>query len=173
MKLALGLVFVTALVTGFTFNVTAQDNFGTAQTATDLRWQLLDVQAKEAELEAQARQLDEALKPENIEHSLAGIGSTKPEELRELRRRQLTIERERVGTQLKLVETSRERLESVIRTADAEAYQQSALGPSLPVSQTLRAGYATSPRWAVGTLAGFIAILGIVFVITVMRRLNR
>jgi hypothetical protein len=60
-----------------------------------------------------------------IERSLAGVGSTRPEELRELRRRQLSIERDSVRAQLKLVGASRERLEAAIRTADNQAYQQS------------------------------------------------
>ena len=51
------------------------------------------------------QQLDESIKPENIERSLAGIGSTRPEELRETRRRQLTIERDGVLAQLKTLET--------------------------------------------------------------------
>jgi len=127
-KLGLSLILFIALVPAFTAGVAGQSESGAAQTADDLRVQLLEVQAKEAELQARARQLDEDLKPENIERSLAGVGSTRPEELRELRRRQLTIERDSVRAQLKLVGTSRERLETVIRTADTQAYQQSAVG---------------------------------------------
>jgi len=133
---------------------------------------LLEVQAKEAELQARARQLDEDLKPENIERSLAGVGSTRPEELRELRRRQLTIERDSVRAQLKLVGTSRERLEAVIRTADTQAYQQSAVGTTPALNEMSGTNYAGSSRWLLGMVGGFIAILGIVFVIAVIRRLT-
>jgi len=70
--------------------------------------------------------LDEAIKPENIEHSLAGVGSTRPEELREARRRQLSIERDGVVAQLKTAETSRTRLEAALANAEVLAYQQSA-----------------------------------------------
>jgi hypothetical protein len=70
--------------------------------------------------------LDESLKPENIERSLAGIGSTRPEELREQRRRQLTIERDGVQAQLKTLETSRQRLETALANAEVLAYQESA-----------------------------------------------
>ncbi len=105
MKRALSLVLFMALVAGFTANATAQDASNVSDSLDTLRSQLLDAQAKEAELEARQQQLDEALKPENIERSLAGIGSTKPEELRESRRRQLTIERDGVRAQLKLVAT--------------------------------------------------------------------
>jgi hypothetical protein len=139
-----------------------------AQAGDDLRLQLLALQAKEAQLQERAQQLDESLKPENIERSLAGVGSTKPEELRELRRRQLSIERESVRTQLKLIESSRERLESSIRTADTVAYQKSAEGTTIPSSQML--GMQTSPRWLVGILGGFVALLGIVLVVILVRR---
>ena len=83
-------------------SVAAQSN-SAAQSLVELRARLAEVENKEKELNARARQLDEDLKPENIERSLAGIGSTKPEELREHRRRQLTIERDGVRAQLKPV----------------------------------------------------------------------
>ena len=40
-----------------------------------------------------AAELEEDLKPENIERALAGFGSTKPEEVRDRRRRLLMIEK--------------------------------------------------------------------------------
>ena len=92
MRLVLSLILFMVLVLALTSGVAAQGGSSAAQNADNLRLQLLDVQAKEAELQERARQLDENLKPENIERSLAGVGSTKPEELRELRRRQLTID---------------------------------------------------------------------------------
>lgn len=107
----------------------AQETLPAADRAEKLRAQLLEVQTKEDALRARAEQLDEQLKPENIEHSLAGIGSTRPEELREARRRQLQKQREGVETQLRVLETSRLRLESAILDADARAYQQSARKP--------------------------------------------
>jgi hypothetical protein len=180
MKPGLSLILFIALVSlftsgstwGFTSSVAAQNAAGAsdaAQAADDLRLQLLDVQAKETELQARARQLDEDLKPENIERSLAGIGSTRPEELRELRRRQLTIERDSVRAQLKLVGTSRERLETAIRTAETQAYQQSAAGSTL-LDQMVGTPNAGSTRWLVG-IAGLIAVLVIVLVIAGIRRL--
>jgi len=168
MKRALGLVLFMALVAGFTANVTAQDASNGSDSLDTLRSQLLDAQAKEAELETRQQQLDEALKPENIERSLAGIGSTKPEELRESRRRQLTIERDGVRAQLKLVATSRERLESVIRTAEAQAYQQNVL------NQTLAGKPSWSLGWVVGITAAVGEILGIVLlVVLAMKRARR
>ena|ERR1700730_11118678 len=171
----LSLVLFIALVAASTLGAAALDaaaqdskgNNNSAQAAEDLRAQLLEVQVKESQLQARARQLDEDLKPENIERSLAGIGSTKPEELRELRRRQLSIERERVQAQLKLVTTSRERLESAIRFAETQAYQESAEGTTAPL-QTLKVQNA-SPRAVMAILAG-LTILGIVVVIAVIRK---
>src|SRR5215212_8512417 len=119
-------LFLVLFVFIFTATANAQESSSAAESVDKLRAQLLDVQAKEEELRARAQQLDESLKPENIERSLAGIGSTKPEELRESRRRQLTIERNGVQAQFKLLEISRQRLETAITNAEALAYQQSA-----------------------------------------------
>jgi peptidoglycan hydrolase CwlO-like protein len=107
----------------------AQDGGSAAETVEKLKAQLLEVQSKEDVLRSRLEQLDESIKPENIERSLAGIGSTKPEQLREYRRRQLAIERDGVLAQLKTLETSRQRLESAIANAEALAYQQSAQPP--------------------------------------------
>ena len=109
--------------------VYAQDGGSAAETVEKLKAQLLEVQGKEETLRERLAQLDESIKPENIERSLAGIGSTKPEQLREYRRRQLSIERDGVLAQLKTLETSRQRLESAIANAEALAYQQSAQPP--------------------------------------------
>src|SRR6185503_7232699 len=102
MKLKAGLGLLLLLV--FSAGVYAQD---AAETVEKLRAQLLDVQMQEDGLRGRLDQLNEAIKPENIERSLAGVGSTRPEELREHRRRQLAIERDGVQAQLKTLETSR------------------------------------------------------------------
>ena len=114
------------LVLVFTATANAQESSSAAESVDKLRAQLLEVQGKEEALKARTQQLDESLKPENIERSLAGIGSTKPEELRESRRQQLTIERDGVQAQLALLETSRQRLETAIANAEARAYHESA-----------------------------------------------
>jgi len=141
-----------------------------AQRVDELRSQLAETKAKEAELEAQLRQLDENIKPENIERSLAGVGSTKPEELREQRRRQLSIERDLVRTQLKLLATSRERLEQAIRAAEGVAYKQSAEGVTSPVSQALIAQNSFGSRWIGLTAALVVTIAGLIFGIAFVRR---
>ena len=85
-----------------------------------LHAELRDVQAKQADLEASAEDIDYALKPENIERSTAGYGTTHPEELREQRRRQLESEKQRVRKQLDQLAASQTRLEQAIATSDAE-----------------------------------------------------
>ena len=116
------LLFVLAL--GVT--VSAQEPASAADQAEKLKMQLLEVQSKEADLRERLQQLDEAIKPENIERSLAGVGSTRPEELREARRKQLGIQRDSVLAQLQTIEASRLRLESAVANAEAAAYQESA-----------------------------------------------
>jgi len=96
------------------------------EKAANLRAQLSEVQTKQAGLQTRLQDLDEKLKPESIEQALAGVGSTRPEDLREQRRRQLEIERNGVQKQLDLLATSHSRLETAIAKADADAYRQSA-----------------------------------------------
>ena len=85
-----------------------------------LRTELRDVQAKEADLEARAEDVDYALKPENIERATAGYGTTHPEEIREQRRRQLESEKQRIRKQLDQLAISHTRLDEAIATSDAE-----------------------------------------------------
>ncbi|MDX6694708.1 MAG: hypothetical protein QOF02_2311 [Blastocatellia bacterium] len=138
--------FLRIMLAGLFFAVSAQlasgqQTAGSAQdAAAALRSQLADVQAKETELQTRERQLDEDLRPENIERSFAGVGSTRPEDLREQRRRQLEGEKARVSVQLEQLAQSRTRLEAAIARADAEAYRRSAqvenlTSPPQPVAQ--------------------------------------
>ena len=90
------------------------------QRAEQLRSQLMDVQSKIADFEAKLEQIDFALKPENLESAAAGYGSTRPEAIRDMRKKQLEGEKSRVTTQLKLAETSKSRLEIASQNADAE-----------------------------------------------------
>ena len=147
------------LVLGFSMNSFAQEQSETAAESLEkLRAQLLEVQGKEDVLRTREQQLEESLKPENIERSLAGVGSTKPEELREHRRRQLTIERDGVLAQLKILETSRQRLETAIANAEALAYQQSARSAPTPGNQMLAASPGTGYRWLLFGGGGFAAL---------------
>ncbi len=158
MKLTTSLIlFFLALL--FTSVILAQDGTSAADTAAKLRLQLIEVQTKEAELQARLQQLDEDLKPGNIERALAGIGSTHPEELREHRRRQLTIERNGVLAQLKTLEASKASLESAIAAAEARAHQQSA-EPSPAISnQMLMVQSFAGSRWLLIAILGAVVIL--------------
>jgi hypothetical protein len=90
------------------------------QRAEQLRSQLLDTESKMADIEAKLEQIEYAIKPENIERSMQGFGSVRPEEAREARRRQLESERGRLRAQLKILETSRSRLQVASTSADNE-----------------------------------------------------
>jgi uncharacterized protein YlxW (UPF0749 family) len=107
--------------------VSAQAQTSNRDRAERLRTQLTELQAKQTELQGRLDELNEQLKPENIEKSLAGVGSTKPEDLRELRRRQLETEKSGIEKQLVILNDSRMKLESSIAQADALVYQQSPL----------------------------------------------
>lgn len=130
----------------------AQIQNSAQEKAANLRLQLSEVEAKQAELQTRLQTLEESLKPENIENSLAGVGSTHPEDLREQRRRQLEIERTGVRAQLDLLAVSHSRLEKAIAQADADAYRQSAApvgGPAADAtapSVTYSTGAATTPE---------------------------
>lgn len=103
------------------------------ERAANLRAQLADTEVRQTELQSRLQQLEENLKPENIERSLAGVGSVHPEELREARRRQLETEKRGVQSQLETLAASRSRLETAIAAADAQGYRQSA-GPGPNIS---------------------------------------
>jgi hypothetical protein len=142
------LQFALVLILSSFVVVSGQEGTTAAERVDRIKLQLLELQGKEEALKARAAQLEDALKPENIERSLAGVGSTRPEELRETRRRQLTIERDGVLAQLKILETSRNRLETALREAEGRAYQESAR-QTPDTTQALVAQSRTSTRWLI------------------------
>src|SRR5258705_8006813 len=115
----------TLLLSGL-FATTTLAQTSAQEIAANFRVQLSEVQVTKAEMQARDEQLEEDLKPENIERSLAGIGSTRPELLRERRRRQLEDARSWARAQLDELNRSQTRLETAIAEADAAAYWQSA-----------------------------------------------
>jgi cell division protein FtsB len=94
--------------------VGAQDATAGAQRVEALRRQLRDVTEKQTQLQAREQQLDEALKPENVERSVAGIGTTDATALRDQRRQQLEREKAALVEQLRSLDASRMRLEASI-----------------------------------------------------------
>lgn len=136
----------------------AQDIAAVEQRVEALRQQLREVTDRQAQLQARDAELDEALRPENIEKSVAGIGTTDAAALRDKRREQLEREKAAVGEQLRSLDASRARLESAIATAEAEAVRlrASTLAPnnaaptvsntSAPASPTPSASPAPAQR---------------------------
>ena len=142
------IVFAALLLIEVTLAIVSAQT-GAQEKAASLRGQLVEVEAKQAELQTRLQNLEEKLKPENIEKALAGVGSTHPEDLREQRRRQLELERNGVRAQLDLLATSHSRLETAIATADADAYRQSAAppkGPAVDSSKTDESPQVATPE---------------------------
>lgn len=164
MKVKLG--FVLLLVLMLTANIHAQET--AAESVEKLRTQLFEVKTKEEDLRVRLAQLDEAIKPENIERSLAGVGSTKPEELREARRRQLSVQRDGILAQLKTLETSRLRLETALANAEARAYQESARPDT--TNQVLVASQGFNYLWLMLGGGGGFAVLALGAGVVLYRR---
>ena len=125
MKSLVSRMFITLLLSGL-FATTILAQTSAKEAAGNLRMQLSEVQIRKAEAQALDEQLEEDLRPENIERSFAGFGSTHPERLRELRRRQLEITRARLRIELDELDRSQTCLEAAIGEADTVAYWQSA-----------------------------------------------
>ena len=162
-------VLLAALL--FAIPVLAQD--ATGERTERLRQELFEVQGKEAELRSRLGQLNEAIKPENIERSLAGVGSTRPEELREHRRRMLTIERDGVAKQLSRLEERRLTLESAIATAENDAYLRSAQPSSSPSTQMFVSANTQRSRWlwvAVPAALAVVLVSGAAAVVIARKR---
>ena len=124
------------------------------QRSAELWKQLRDVEAQQADLQSRLEEIDYALKPENIERSVAGYGTTRPEELREQRRKQLEGEKLRAQKQLDQLTANHTRLETAIAAADTEverlrkrldAAEQAALENAKTKTQTEGAAAAPTP----------------------------
>ena len=121
---------------GLPWTVAAQERTDREASVSTLKQQLLDLEAKETQLRMRLEELNEQLKPESIERELAGIGSVHPEELREHRRKLLTIERNGLQTQLDLLEEDRARIEAAIATAEMASSLEYAQPPASPLVVT-------------------------------------
>jgi hypothetical protein len=87
--------------------------------AEGLRKQLLELTEKETAYKSRLVQLDEDARPENIERAMTAVGTTRPAELRDARRR--ILENDRRGFESLLIQTaqSRIRLDEDVRQADS------------------------------------------------------
>ena len=90
------------------------------QRSSQLRTEQREVQAKIGELEVRLEDVEFALKPENVERATSVYGTTRPEEIRAQRKKQLETERERVQKQLEQLRASDAHLTQAIATSDAE-----------------------------------------------------
>ena len=91
----------------------------TEERAGILRKQLLELIEKETSSRSRLAQIDEDIRPENIERALSGIGTTRTVELRETRRRVLENERKGLESLLNQTTSSPSRLEEDVRQADS------------------------------------------------------
>jgi hypothetical protein len=89
------------------------------QRAELLRKELFELIEKETSLKSRLVQLDEDMRPENIERAMNLVGSTRAAEMRDARRRILENERKGVDSLLSQITQSRIRLEDDVRQADA------------------------------------------------------
>jgi chromosome segregation ATPase len=87
------------------------------QRVEALQTQLTDVMEKQANLQARVDQLDELMKPENLDRQLATSGTFRPDEARESLRRQYDNEKKRVNSQLDVQNTRRQQLEKSLSDA--------------------------------------------------------
>jgi hypothetical protein len=90
----------------------------TEARAEVLRKQLIELIEKETAYRTRLTQMEEDIRPENIERSLSGYGTTRTAEMRDTRRRSLESERKGVESLLNLTAQSRLRLEEDVRQAD-------------------------------------------------------
>jgi hypothetical protein len=84
-----------------------------------LRKQLIESIEKETAYRSRLAQMDEEVRPENVERALSGVGTTRTAEIREVRRRSLEIEKRGLESLLNLNTQSRARLEDDVRQADS------------------------------------------------------
>jgi len=85
-----------------------------------LRKQLIESIEKETTYKSRLAQMDEEIRPENVERSLSGVGTTRTAEIREVRRRSLEIEKRGLESLLNLIAQTRARLEEEVRQADGQ-----------------------------------------------------
>lgn len=106
-----------------------------AAEAQQLRAELRRSLDREAEIEMRLHELEYDLKPENIESYFAGVGSTRPEELRAMRRKKLQEEKDRLVKQLSEISQDRSRMEAAILNAETRANLASAITNSAAVKE--------------------------------------
>jgi hypothetical protein len=90
----------------------------TEQRAEVLHKQLIELIEKETAYRTRLAQMDEDMRPENIERSLSGYGTTRTAEMRDTRRRSLESEKKGLESLLAVTTQNRMRLEEDVRQGD-------------------------------------------------------
>ena len=171
---AMAVVFIL-IAMGVASTVAGQQQPTREASSSDLKKQLIEIRGKEVPLQIRLEQIDQELKPEVIERELAGIGSVHPEELRENRRKLLTIEHNGLQAELDLLQEDRARIEAAIIVAEQTSaylgYAQPAPAKSVHPPQMALALRNVRPPQLVLKLLGAISILlitgGIIFLLFV------
>ena len=86
--------------------------------AESLRKQLFEMVEKEASVRMRLEQIGFDARPEMIDRSMAFVGSLRPEEIREQRRKSLEAEKRNLESLLTQIQTSRASLEENVQKAD-------------------------------------------------------
>ncbi|HKP36614.1 MAG TPA: hypothetical protein VJT71_07120 [Pyrinomonadaceae bacterium] len=134
-----------------------------AEEAQQLRNDLRQRLDHQTEIEMRLHELDYELKPENIERYFSGVGSTRPEELREMRRKTLQAEKDRLQTQLSEIREDRSRLEAAIISAETRANYVAAMSNSAAPKQNRLsplAGLITGRSRQVTAIAFAVILVG-------------
>ena len=144
-------IFISLLlVLGACVPAWAQDVSAVELQIERLRAQLREVVDREAQLQDRASRLEDDLRPENIERSVAAIGTTDAAALRARRREQIEKQKADVDAQLSEAAAKRARLESEIAAAEAEAVRlkAAALGSNNDAPRAAPAAAPASPAAA-------------------------
>ena len=89
------------------------------QRSDGLRKQLFEMIEKENSIRGRIDQIDNDIRPESIERATATIGSLRPEELRDQRRKSLALEKSNLQVLLTEVQKNRTALELNLQRSDA------------------------------------------------------
>ena len=135
------------LVLGGASPMWAQDVSAVELQIARLRAQLADAVDVESRLQDRVARLDEDLRPENVDRSIAAVGTTDAAALRARRREQLEREKADVAGQLAEASAKRARLEAEIAAAEAEAVRLKAasLAPRATSPNTAPAAAPVAP----------------------------
>jgi hypothetical protein len=88
------------------------------QRAESLRKQLFEMVEKESSIKTKLDQIENDIRPEVIERQVAFAGTLRPEELREMKRKNLDIERKNLQALALQIQSTRANLEANVLKAD-------------------------------------------------------